>query len=92
MADTTGRRGVKVIAVQEVHYTIGGVQWIGGGTLAQKLFWKGVEKSKGSPGIMVREERTKDNVAVEKINTRIMSADSVVVWKKIYLLSTKWRK
>ena len=40
MANTLGRRRVKIAALQEVHFKNEGVRWIGGVECAYKLFMK----------------------------------------------------
>ena len=73
-------------ALQEVHYKNKAEQVIGDGEFTYKLLWKGEEKGEGSIGIMVSDDLIKNIVAVERINSRIMSMNLVIggnVWATI---------
>ena len=87
VTETVGRRGVDIVALQEVRFRNEGVKRLRGGDFEYRLYWKGEETGYGGVGLMVRQELAECVMEVRRVSSRVLSLDLVLHGKVMTIIS-----
>ena len=78
VAETLERRKIAVCCLQETRYKAQGTRLVVGKECKYKLFWSGDPSGMGGVGIMVAEDWISKIIAVNRVNSRLMSVKLLV--------------